>query len=159
MKRIFTDIEINGLLKETKNIDVNDYNNLLILTRQRKQHLEKEVVIKKNDGNSFIIIIRKNKLNIMDFSVILGYLPYKSNSVFRLRRYNGKSHRHTNKIEKSSFYDFHIHTATERYQLLGMREDHYAESTSKYSDVNGAVNNLFNDCIINIPTGGQSLLF
>lgn len=159
MKRIFTDIEINNLINEVKSINVNDYNNLLILTRQRKQHLEKEVVIKNSDGSSFLIIIRKNKLNIMDFSVILGYLPHKTNSVFRLRRYNGKSHSHTNKIEKNSFYDFHIHTATERYQLLGMREDHYAEPTSKYSDVNGAVSNLFNDCLINIPSGGQPLLF
>jgi len=159
MKRIFTDLEINDLIKETKNIEVNDYNNLLNLTRQKKQHLEKEVVIKKNDGSSFIIIIRKNKLNIIDFSVILGYVPHKSNSVFRLRRYNGKSHGHTNKIEKDSFYGFHIHTATERYQQLGMKEDFFAEPTSKYSDINGAVSNLFNDCIINIPTGGQSLLF
>lgn len=158
MKRIFTDIEINDLINEAKNIDVNDYNNLLNLTKQRKQHLEKEVYIKKSDGSSFLIIIRKNKLNIMDFSVILGYLPSKTNSVFRLRRYNGKSHRHKNKIEKNSFYDFHMHTATERYQQLGMREDHYAEPTSKYSDVNGAVTNLFKDCLINIPSGGQPLL-
>ena len=53
----------------------------------------------------------------------------QSNRVFRLRRYNGKSHEHTNPIEKEIFYDFHIHTATERYQVLeNKKEDTYAEA-------------------------------
>ncbi|MDZ7814842.1 MAG: DUF1828 domain-containing protein [Planctomycetota bacterium] len=39
-----------------------------------------------------------------------------------MRRYNGKSHQHTNKIEGNTFFDFHIHQATERYQEFGERE-------------------------------------
>jgi hypothetical protein len=52
-----------------------------------------------------------------------------------LRRHNGRSHEHTNQIEASTFYDFHIHMATERYQELGMREDAYAEATDRFGDM------------------------
>jgi len=55
----------------------------------------------------------------LDFSIILAYCPEASNQLFRLRRYNGKSHEHTNTIEADKFYNYHIHTATERYQELG----------------------------------------
>jgi hypothetical protein len=33
------------------------------------------------------------------------------------------------RIEGNSMYDFHIHTATEHYQDLGAKEDHFAEKT------------------------------
>ena len=42
--------------------------------------------------------------------------------------------RPSNLIEKTTFYNFHIHKATERYQILGSREDAYAEQTDRYID-------------------------
>lgn len=66
--------------------------------------------------------------------------------MFRLRRYNGKSHVHTNRIEKEkSFYDFHIHEATELYQQHGMREDAFARPTQRYNDYQSALVCLFED--------------
>lgn len=65
---------------------------------------------------------------------------------FRLVRYNGKSHAHTNTIENESFYGFHIHRATERYQELGGREDTYAELTDAYKNFDGALACMFRDC-------------
>jgi hypothetical protein len=83
---------------------------------------------------------------MLDFSVILGYKPPHVHSVFRLRRYNGKSHRHTNALEKEMpFYGFHVHTATERYQRPGFREDHFAVLTNRYSDFQGAILCLLED--------------
>jgi len=37
--------------------------------------------------------------------------------------------RSDNLIEGNRICEFHIHTATERYQRRGMREDGYAEAT------------------------------
>ena len=34
---------------------------------------------------------------------------------------------------------FHIHFATERYQLKGLREDAYAEATGRYNNLNDAL--------------------
>ena len=81
------------------------------------------------------------------------------NQFFRLRRYNGKSHEHTNHIEGESFYNFHVHLATERYQDLGTREVAYAESTEHYSDFRGAVQCLIDDVNLEISPEAQSGLF
>jgi hypothetical protein len=59
---------------------------------------------------------------------------------------NGKSYEHTNQIEASTFYDFHIHMATERYQELEMREDAYAEATDRFGDFDSAFRCLVDDC-------------
>ncbi len=84
----------------------------------------------------------------MDFSVILGYRIPHLYTVFRLRRYNGK-HQHTNVIERQTLLDFHIHTATERYQTNGFREDTFAEKTNRYSTLGSAINCLIEDCGFN----------
>jgi hypothetical protein len=87
--------------------------------------------------------------------VILGYLREDVTSLFRLRRYNGKSHEHTNKIEGNTFYEFHIHTATERYQDRGMDEDAFAEPTTRFSDLNGAIDCMVADCGFDLPPEPQ----
>ena len=65
------------------------------------------------------MMLRQSTVNALDSPLILAVRVPQSNQVFRLRRYNGRSHEHTNHIEGGSFYDFHIHLATERYQELG----------------------------------------
>ena len=105
------------------------------------------------------MILRENTINILDFSVILAVRVAQSNQVFRCRRYNGKSHQHTNPIERESFYDFHIHLATERYQESGAREDKYAEPTDRYGTLDGALRCLPSDAHFDIPTEAQGDLF
>lgn len=95
----------------------------------------------------------------MDFSVIVAVRVPQSNRLFRLRRYNGKSHEHTNHIEGLTFYDFHIHFATERYQEIGAREDTFAEPTDRYSDINGALACLMADANVETPPDSQRVLF
>jgi hypothetical protein len=65
----------------------------------------------------------------------------------------------TNRIEGDGFYDFHIHTATERYQDLGAKEEHYAEATDRYCDFHGALRCMLNDCGFRIHPGSQTDLF
>ena len=91
------------------------------------------------------MIIRKNRINPLDFSVILGYIPPERLKLFRLLRYNGV-HKHTNKIEHVSFRAFHIHRATQRYQETGCDIDAYAELTDRYTTVDGALEFLLNKC-------------
>ena len=146
MDLFLNDNQIDDLIIEEKRIKlvVRDIWNL----KTRGVHKENDLTISRFDGSQFKIILRQNALNILDFSVILGYIPKESNQVFKLRRYNGKSHQHTNRIEKQTFYDFHIHKATERYQKSGMKEEGFAEITNRYSDLKSAFVCLTSDCNI-----------
>ena len=91
---------------------------------------EKEVL--GEEGNTYKIIIRQSKINPLDFSVIFGIVI--EGQIFRIRRYNGDSHDHTNKIEEELIEGFHIHKATQRYQERGFREEGFAEKSTRYSD-------------------------
>jgi hypothetical protein len=114
--------------------------------KQEGSHRRADIGVEAPSGSEFVIKIRQSDLNHLDFSIILGYRIPGSYTVFRLRRHNGKSHWHTNPIEEQTFFDFHIHKATERYQALGAREDHYAEVTSRYRDLNGALECMLEEC-------------
>ena len=93
----------------------------------------------------------------MNFSVILGYMLPGSYTVFRLRRYNGKAHFHTNVLENESFYDFHVHTATERYQIPGFNEDHFAERANRFYDLHSAIRCLTDECGFGSPLADTPL--
>ncbi len=119
------------------------------LTRltERNRHLRREYEITSNTGNSFVIKIRRSTLNQFDFSAILGYRLPGVYTIFHLRRYNGKSHFHTNFLDENvRFRAFHIHTATERYQKITDKVEHFAEITTRYADLDGAVECLLTDC-------------
>ena len=108
---------------------------------------QKDLKIQAVDGSKFEIKLRQSKVNSFDFSIVLLYDEGTTNSLFTLRRYNGTSHRHQNKIEKNIIhYKFHIHTATERYQLLGGKEEGYAEESTLFSDFHGAYELFKNEC-------------
>ncbi len=111
----------------------------------RNGHMQKSYELDCVSGNRFVVKIRQSSVNLRNFSVILGYVLPGLYTVFRLRRYNGK-HRHSNILEKETFYDFHVHTATERYQRPGFNEDHFAETTSRYYDLGSAIQCLLNEC-------------
>jgi hypothetical protein len=105
------------------------------------------------------LILRQSNFNTLDFSVILTVCPPDLNQLFRLRRYNGKSHEHTNQIEENTFYDFHIHHATERYQENGSREDAFAEITDRYADFHTALRCMLKDCGFEMSQDAQLRLF
>ena len=152
-----TDAEIEQLLQERK-ILPSDYR-VRLRPKPKSGHEERELDLKGANASEFRAILRKSSYNVFDFSVILAYCVPGTIQVFRLRRYNGKSHEHTNAIERETFYAFHIHTATERYQDLGMREDSFAEPTDRFSNFEEAVDCLFDDANLKAPEGQQGKLF
>jgi len=155
MAVVLTDAEIAGLIAERKVMP--DLSKLDL--KSKRGHKERDAAITGIDGGEFEVILRQSNFNPLDFSVILGYQLPKSTQLFRLRRYNGKSHEHTNKIEGNTFYDFHIHDATERYQASGFDEDAFAQPTSRYQDFSGALQCLLADCAFEKPSSNQPTLF
>lgn len=153
-----SDAEIDELVKERKILPDGFRQKLIV--KAKHGHKERELTVSGGTGRTFRIILRESNFNAMDFSAILVYLPHETNIPFRLRRYNGKSHEHTNKIEKETFYDFHIHMATERYQQVGEeKEDAYAMVTDRYGDLQEALNCLIKDCGFALPQGGERDIF
>jgi hypothetical protein len=150
-----TDKDIGLLMRELKVLPEDFHDSIRL--KSKRAHKEYEYGVTGAEGNTFLLKFRQNEINALDFSVILLYLPKGSSQHFRLRRYNGKSHEHTNKIERECFYDFHIHTATERYQQLGTNEDAYAEKTNRYASFQGATECMLKDCGFAISTMNASL--
>jgi len=140
-------------------------NRYLRISGPRCRYIQKEgiknqnLMLKEQTETSSCLIVRQGIFNPLDFSVILAYRPPKSNQLFRICRYNGKSHEHTNSIEMETFYGYHIHIATERYQEIGAREDAYAQQTDRFSDYQQAVKCMFDDCGFELPVNLQGSLF
>ncbi len=155
MEVFLTDKEIQELINDRKQMTITP-DELFRNMKGKRGHKGSEHIIPREDGSSFIIKVRISNENSLDFSAILGFSPPKSSKLFLLRRYNGKSHEHKNKLENEDyFYDFHIHTATERYQREGTKEEYFAEITDRYSTVQEALNCLIADCNVNLPPNLQ----
>ena len=152
-----TDTAIAALIAEAKPLP-DDYRQK-IQTKPKRGHRERELDLVGANGSGFRLILRESSFNPFDFSVILAWLPPQSTSSFRLCRYNGKSHEHTNALESQTFYGFHVHRATERYQQSGLREDSFAEPTTRYHDFASALQCLIQDCGFQMPPNNQSRLF
>jgi len=139
MHRILKDEEINDLLQERKPLPDNWRARLKLLPKMGFKHLQRDLQVRGANGHTFRIVLRQSAMNLSDFSVILVFQD-KDGVEFRLCRYNGKhSSEHTNRLERArgdanaAFRNqFHIHTATERYQQGGFEIDGYAEVTDKY---------------------------
>ena len=137
---IYSDQEIEALVQERKPLP-KDWRNQLLSPNKKKR----ELFVIGDKGNKFRIIIRQNDFRPSDFSVILAVLIRSPNRNFRLRRYNGWTSRHRNRLEREIINGFHIHFATERYQRRGLKEDTYAQQTERYSDCEGALRCLIVD--------------
>lgn len=132
--KIISDNQIIEFIKEEKLLPKNFKPNFRL--RNNQNFFEKEIIGK--NGNKYKIIIRQSIFNPLDFSIIFGVMI--NGILFRLKRYNGDSHDHTNKIENEVLEGFHIHMATERYQENGFREEGYAKKSQKYNDWQSAFN-------------------
>jgi hypothetical protein len=142
---MLTEKRINELLSVEKILP--DNLSSIIRLNPKYGNNQKDFKIEAVDGCKFEIKLRQSKINLFDFSVILLYDEGKTNSLFTLRRYNGNTHKHKNEIEKNWIeFKFHIHMATERYQLLGGSEVGYAEESNVYSDFQSAFNLLKREC-------------
>ena len=157
MAATYSDNEIAALIGERKPLP-QDWRSRLRL-RPKQGHDERDLDFNGDDGSEFRLILRRSIVNSLDFSVILATRVPQSNRLFRLRRYNGLSHEHTNQIEGERFYDFHIHMATQRYQETGAREDAYAQPSGRYSDFTGALECMLADAAFDSPPDDQLRLW
>ena len=153
----YSDQEIVAFIGERKPLS-DDYRTRVQL-KNKRGHRERELDVQGADGNDYRLILRQRDFNPLDFSIILTVFPKDTTQLFRLCRYNGKSHEHTNHIENKTFYDFHIHKATERYQDLGTREDAFAEQSDRFADFQSALRCMLDDCGFDMPEGPQLPLF
>jgi len=152
----YTNDEIQSLVEESKPVPEDAFSP--VNWRSREGHDRADLDVEGKDGHLFSVKLRRNQFNEKDFSVILCVEVPNSNVTFRLRRYNGR-HTHRNKIENERFRDFHIHTATERYQERGFDEDGYAQVTDRYSSFATALRCLLEDCGFEPEAGSQQSLF
>ena len=157
MAVMYTDHEIELLVQEHKPLPANWRDRTRL--KPKRGHNEQHLDITGTTGTEFRLILRQSRINFLDFSIILAVLVPQSTQVFRLRRYNGRSHEHTNQIEGNTFYSFHVHAATARYQEFGAREDAYAEPTDRYGTLHEALRCLFDDTGFRVPTEPQGDLF
>ncbi|ABD41396.1 conserved hypothetical protein [Methanospirillum hungatei JF-1] len=156
MTVVLTDEEIKSLIGEEKRIPPDFFPTFHLV--RKGGHREGKKDLSGSQGNHFRVIVRQGCFNHLDFSIGLLYFPKNSNKAFILKKYNGKSHQHTNKIEKETFYDFHIHTATERYQEEGIDcEDGYAIVSDRYCEITGAMRCMEEDCGFVIQTDNVTL--
>lgn len=154
----FTDDEIDSMISEEKYFD-GSFEELLNL-KESDGHKTTSIDFPRADGSKFVIKLRQNQNDINDFSAIFTFQEKGNNKDFKLRRYNGKSHAHTNKIENQDiFFKFHIHMATQRYQDMGLKEESFAEATERYSNLRSALQCLLEDCNINMKSKPQTSLF
>lgn len=112
-------------------------------SRQRNFALESE------DGSAqFTLFLRQNSRLKHGFSCGLLY-HHPSGEKVTLTRYNGHDHPHYNPLDGTrSDFSCHIHKATERYMAAGRKAEHFAESTCRYRDLDGALKTLAADCNI-----------
>ena len=92
----YLDQEVGRLLRERKPVPA-DWNSRVRL-RPKRGHHEGDLTLRGDVGSEFRLILRQNKFNQLDFSIILAVRVPRSNHLFRIRRYNGKSHEHTNHV-------------------------------------------------------------
>jgi hypothetical protein len=148
--KILSDEDIAALIAERKKFPAGLYP--ITKMTDQFQHKRKDFEVEADSGNEFVVAVRQSIINPLNFSVILGYRVPGFNTIFRLRRYNGNSHQHTNFLEKQIIDGFHVHTATERYQKVGrVNEDHYAETTNRYGHLDSAIKCLLLECGFNTP--------
>jgi len=142
---IITDELIEHLLKTSKTVE-----NPKARKKKDSGHERVTYILSDTEGNRFNLYLRQNYKTGMEdaFSCGLSYI-LPSGEAFTLIRYNGPSHNHPNKLENEKLgYVCHIHKSGKRYLEETGRADGYAEATTRYSTLQGALSCLLEDCNI-----------
>ena len=146
MATVLADDQIASLLIEPKVLPPNWESRLKLREKANQCYSQRELELDRADKTQFRLVLRRSILNVLDFSIILVFVDADS-ADYRLCRFNGRHPSdHTNKVEKArgeglqKFRNaFHIHRATERYQIAGYEIDGYAEPTSVYDSFETAL--------------------
>jgi hypothetical protein len=115
-----------------------------------KKSLRFNFAVQSFDGtHAFELYTRQNQIDPDAFSCGLTFYPKPGDKGITLTRYNGGYHVHRNPLEGDEEIRnlCHIHLATERYMVQG-KIDKFAETTTRYKDLRGALTCLLTDCNI-----------
>jgi len=139
-----TDKEIERLISMEKAID-----NPQAKMREKRGSMQVNYEARAATGERFKVYVRQNMRIPEGFSCGLIYLCASGESV-TLARYNGSDHEHTNPLDAQERLppSCHIHRATERYMRAGRKAEHFAAATSRYTNLDGALRALVDDCSI-----------
>jgi len=99
MSVVFTDDQIAALVSEPKPLPRDPRKTLAL--RDKRGHREQDYIVEGGDGHEFHIILRQSTRNPLDFSAILAVEVPGTNRIFRLRRYNSRTHPHTNRLART----------------------------------------------------------
>jgi hypothetical protein len=155
---ILTDSQIDNLIADDKYLQ----DSVLRNTKWKISgaHRKKDVLVTDSQGNEiFMIFWRQLVTDSLDFTVGLSYKVPDSTQRINLIRCNGKSHIHTNKIESDNLdITYHLHKASERYQVAGFKPEDHAVATDKYSTMDEAFKYLCTIANIHIGDKRQTRL-
>lgn len=141
---VLTDEKIAGLIAMPKQVT-----NPNARRRSVGRHEQVNYTVSTNDGEMGFEVFARQSIRLTEsFSCGLLWISPSGEKV-TLIRYNGMSHPHNNPIEGNEFrYCCHIHIATQRYIALNKQPETFAEETSRYRSLNGALACLIQDCAI-----------
>lgn len=163
MSRVLTDDEIARLLAEPKPLPANWQSRLAPKPKADRSYTQRELDLRGDSGGEYRIVIRGSQLNRNDFSIILVYKD-ADGTTYRLTRFNGRHpSQHSNKWEKArkaanaTFRNrYHIHYATERYQIEGYDIDGYAEVTEEYDSFESALDLFVRSNGLSVPPAPEN---
>ncbi len=136
-------IQIDKLINEPKTVK-----NPTARDVQKPGHTQKNYLLESKAGNSFSIYMRQNNKIEDDFSCGLMWNSPSGETV-TLVRYNGSSHQHGNRLEDETLdFECHIHKARSEYLEAGLKIEGFAQATSRYHRLEGALYCLVEDCNI-----------
>lgn len=142
---MLTDEEIDWLLSHAKIITGTKGK-----PRTQRRSEQRGYFVESVEGNyKFELYTRQNTIDQDHYSCGLIYHAADGTSV-TLVRYNGSNHEHRNPLEGGQLIQFkcHIHRATQRYIEMGDKAEKYAETTDRYTNMDGALECLLLDCNI-----------
>lgn len=137
-----TDERIEALLRMPKRVT-----NPTARMGQDANHDKRDYLVQNDDGSErFKLFVRQNKSVSDDFSCGLMWLPAGGENLI-LVRYNGSSHEHPNRLERTTIsFACHIHRTTERYIQANLKAESFATGTAAYRTCKGALHALVVDC-------------
>lgn len=101
-----------------------------------------DFVLLGDDGETYKAYSRQSRSLPDSFSCGLRWCP-KGGQEVTLARVNGSDHVHPNKLERTKIdQKCHVHKATERYIQAGLKTEGYAEESTDYTNLDGAIEAL-----------------
>ncbi|MCA0448009.1 MAG: hypothetical protein LCH54_17465 [Bacteroidetes bacterium] len=121
-----------------------------VVIKDGHEQINFNVIATDDSGYKFEVYKRKNTRDGMDDDFSCGLLWISPNGeVLTLRRYNGSSHNHRNQLEKNQLGStHHIHFASEKYIKANKKAEGFAEPSTRYKTLDGALHCLLSDCNI-----------